>query len=324
MKKTWIAVFLLFSAVLWAQAQTARWVKGNTHAHTRNSDGNETPRRVMRWYQDYGYHFLFITDHDTLTETAFLDSDKNDDFILIPGLEITRSMDKLRLHVNALNPKRPVATAAVGGSAVETLQNSIDAARAAGAIPQINHPHWRWSISAADMKNLRGVHLFELLNVNRDSNNFAAGGQPGTEELWDALLSQGLAFYGVASDDTHDYLGDFIPDISYPGKGWVMVRVTELTPDAVCSALESGDFYSTTGVELADVQVTDKEYRLVITPLRDTAYTTRFIGKGGVVLQEAFGLNPSYSFKGNELYVRARVFSSTGEMAFCQPVFIKK
>ena len=135
------------------------------------------------------------------------------------------------------------------------------------------------------MKNLRGVRLFELLNVNRDSNNFAAGGQPGTEELWDALLSQGLAFYGVASDDPR-LPGRLHSRYSYPGKGWVMVRVAELTPDAVCSALEQGDFYSTTGVELADVQVTDKEYRLVITPLRDTAYTTRFIGKGGVVLRE--------------------------------------
>jgi hypothetical protein len=325
MKRIWIAGSVIFLAASCLAAQGGRWVKGNTHAHTRNSDGNETPRRVVRWYQDYGYQFLFITDHDMITETASLDADKNaDDFILIPGQEITRYFGKRPAHVNALNPKRPVADAAIGATLVQTLQNGVDAARAAGALPQVNHPNWKWSFGFDEMKELRGVSLFELLNVNRDSNNFAAGGRAGTEEIWDALLSRGLVFYGVASDDTHDYLGDFFPDKAYPGKGWIMARVNELTPDAVCAALEKGDFYSSTGVELAEVTVTEREYRIAITPLRDTVYTTRFIGKGGVVLKEEFGLNPSYAFQGNELYVRARVFSSGGELAFCQPVFIKQ
>jgi hypothetical protein len=324
MKKWIIAMTALLLASGLGWGQTARWVKGNTHAHTRNSDGNETPRRVMRWYLDHNYQFLVISDHDIVTDVTYLDSDRNDDFILIPGLEITRSMDKLRLHVNALNPQRPVAAAVVGRTVAETLQNSIDAARAAGAVPQVNHPNWRWSITAADMQDLRGLSLFELLNVNRDSNSYAAGGRPGSEELWDALLTKGVVLYGVASDDTHDYLGDFTPDISYPGKGWVMVRVAELTPAAVCAALEKGDFYASTGIELSDVQATAKGYALTIKPLADTAYTTRFIGRNGVVLKEEYGLTPSYTFRGDELYVRAKVFASNGELAFCQPVFVKK
>ena len=128
----------------------------------------------------------------------------------------------------------------------------------------------------------------------------------------------------MASDDTHDYLGDFTPDMAYPGKGWVMVRVGELTPEAVCASLEKGDFYSSTGVELTDVSITKSEYRLAIRPFEDTAYTTLFIGRGGVVLKKEYGLAPSYSFSGDELYIRAKVISSGGELAFCQPVFVKK
>jgi hypothetical protein len=325
MKKT-MTVFLALSLGMAANGQAAqqsRWVKGNTHAHTRNSDGNETPRRVMRWYQDYGYQFLVITDHDMITETASLDSDKNDDFILIPGEEITLYFQKHPAHVCALNPSR-LAEAKPGQSLVETLQNGIDAARQAGAVPQVNHPNWRWSFGLDEMKQLRGVHLFEVLNFNRDTHSFGAGGKAGTEEIWDGLLSQGLVFYGVASDDTHDYLGDFFPDKAYPGKAWVMVRVDELTAAAVCSALDRGDFYASTGVELSDVQVTEKEYRLTIKPLRDTAYSTLFIGKDGVILKTDFSLTPSYAFTGDEIYVRVKVLSSAGEMAFCQPVFIKK
>jgi len=305
-------------------ARPWRWVKGNTHAHSSNSDGNETPRRVARWYQDYGYQFLFITDHDMITETASLDADKNaDDFILIPGEEITLYFQEHPAHVNALNPSR-LAKARPGESLVETLQNGIDAALQSGAIAQVNHPNWKWSFASEEMKQLHSARLFELLNVNRDSNNLSAGGKAGCEELWDTLLSEGLLFYGVASDDTHDYLGDFIPGRAYPGKGWVCVRVAELTPAAVCAGLDKGDFYASTGVELADVQVTDREYRVVIKPNNDTAYTTFFIGRDGAVLKQEYGLDAAYAFRGDELYVRAKVFASSGETAFCQPVFIKK
>ncbi len=209
MKKTMVPFLVVILTAWGAAALPARWVKGNTHAHSNNSDGNEMPRRVMRWYQDYGYQFLVITDHDMITETAFLDSDKNDDFILIPGEEITLYFQEQPAHVNALNPSR-LAVAKPGATLTETLQNGVDAARLAGALPQINHPNWKWSFGSEEMKQLHSVHLFELLNVNRDSNNFSAGGRAGTEEIWDRLLSGGMVMYGVASDDTHDYLGDFI------------------------------------------------------------------------------------------------------------------
>ena len=323
MKKAMATVMMIGWAVLGMAGQEYRWVKGNTHTHTSNSDGNETPRRVMRWYQDYGYNFLVITDHDMITETRTLDSDKNDDFILIPGEEITLSFEKHPAHVCALNPSRP-AQAKPGESLTATLQNGIDSARSAGGIPQINHPNWKWAFSETEMKELRDVHLFELINVNRDSNNFSAGGRLGTEELWDRLLSAGKVLYGVASDDTHDYLGDFIAGRSFPGKGWVMVRVAELTPQAVCRALENGDFYASSGIELADVQISEREYKLKIKPYSDTAYTTLFIGRDGQILKKEDGLDAVYAFNGDELYVRAKVFSSGGELAFCQPVFVKK
>lgn len=307
----------------WAAQQT-RWVKGNTHTHTNRSDGDEYPQRVARWYQDHGYHFLVISDHDMITATLPLDADGNrDDFIVIAGDEITLTFEKRQAHVCALNPKRlPVAQA--GASMSETLQNAVDGAHQAGALPVINHPNRKWSINAEDMRMLRGVHHFEVFNLQRDSNNFSAGGKPGMEETWDTLLSGGILLYGVASDDAHDFLGEFLPSRDHPGKGWVVVRVGELTPDAVCAGLEKGDFYASTGVELVDVQISDKEYGLVIKPYRDTAYTTQFIGKNGKVLKEEFGLEASYAFQGDEQYVRAKVFSSAGELAFCQPVFIKK
>ena len=51
-----------------ANAQAQRWFRGNTHTHTLNSDGDSPPDSAARWYRDHGYAFLFITDHETLTD----------------------------------------------------------------------------------------------------------------------------------------------------------------------------------------------------------------------------------------------------------------
>jgi len=43
-----------------------RWYKGNTHAHSLWSDGDEFPEMVADWYKSHGYDFLAISDHDRL------------------------------------------------------------------------------------------------------------------------------------------------------------------------------------------------------------------------------------------------------------------
>ena len=43
---------------------TGRWYKGNTHAHTTNSDGDSSPEYVAQWYKDNGYHDKLITSED--------------------------------------------------------------------------------------------------------------------------------------------------------------------------------------------------------------------------------------------------------------------
>lgn len=304
-------------------ASVQYWYKGNTHCHTTNSDGDEFPRRVIRWYRDHGYHFLAVTEHNKITKVKHLDTDKSDDFILIQGEEVTDSFRGSPIHINALNLKEPVKPQG-GDSKLEVLQNNIDAIVAAGAIPQINHPNWKWAFADLEMSQLKQVKLFELYNICLDCNNFPAGGRAGMEEIWDKILSRGVLLYGVASDDAHDYIGEFTPLKSNPGTGWIMVRAAELTPEAIVGAMEKGDFYATVGVTLTDIRITDTEYSVIIEPYMNTAYTTFFIGEDGTILQESHGLTAVYKFKGDELYVRARVFESSGRFACTQPVFLNQ
>ena len=45
-----------------------RWWKGNLHTHTLWSDGNDFPEMVAEWYRDHDYHFLALSDHNTLSQ----------------------------------------------------------------------------------------------------------------------------------------------------------------------------------------------------------------------------------------------------------------
>lgn len=46
----------------------ARWFRGNLHVHDLWSDGDDFPESVAAWYRAAGYHFLAVTNHDTLMQ----------------------------------------------------------------------------------------------------------------------------------------------------------------------------------------------------------------------------------------------------------------
>ena len=97
------------------------------------------------------------------------------------------------------------------------------------------------------------------------------------------------------------------------------------TAAEIVQAIDQGDFYASTGVALKDYRVnepTDHPPEMPDKNEYQTKYRTRFIGKGGIVLQDDTATPAIYVIKGNEGYVRARVSDSNGNMAWTQPVFV--
>ena len=63
-----------------------RWLKGNLHTHTTQSDGLLTPEKAIEWYREHGYDFLALTDHWVYTPgQSFAPAD---DFVTLPGTEL--------------------------------------------------------------------------------------------------------------------------------------------------------------------------------------------------------------------------------------------
>jgi hypothetical protein len=206
---------------------------------------------------------------------------------------------------------------------VDILQRNVDAIRRAGGTPHINHPNFRWALTPAELGAVRNNRLFEIFNGHPEVNPLGGGGVPGLEEAWDAILTSGTLLYGIAVDDAHVFKQPGNPHVAGPGRGWVMVRAARLEAPLVMDALERGDFYASTGVELADYQVTATAMTVTVRPTTYSKYRVQFIGRGGTVLKESIENPATYEFTGTEGYVRAKVIESNGEIAWCQPVVVR-
>ena len=298
------------------------WYRGNTHTHTLNSDGDTAPDDVVRWYRENGYNFVFITDHEYITNVGPLNHilGKPGVFLVLSAQEVTDSYDKKPYHINGLGLEKVVMPNGLAG-AVETLQKNIDDVRAGGGVPQINHPNFGWALTANDIRKLKNVRLMEIANAHPLVNNMGGGGVPSTEQIWDDLLTGGMTIYGIADDDSHTFKRPGDRTVALPGQGWIYVRANELTREAIMAALDRGDFYASTGVELEDLVADAAGITIKIKQARQSKYRVEFIGSGGKVLAESITNPATYKFKGGEGYVRAKIYESNGKLAWTQPVF---
>ncbi len=237
-------------------------------------------------------------------------------------------------------------------------------------IAHVNHVNFSDRITTEELMQVNGLAFFEVYNghANVFSWGIPAEGAPSGERHWDVILAMkqrrepDYLLYGVATDDSHHY-HEYKVGQSNPGRGWVMVRAEVLEPNAIVAAMQRGDFYASTGVTLKEVKCDGKSLSVRVEGAEGVTYKTQYIGtrKGfdeaakpaldpagaplprssliysdsiGVVLHETTDLDSSYTFAGDEMYVRARVVSNRVqanphaegdyEMAWVQPVLARE
>lgn len=307
-----LLLFVFLAVTTSANAQR-RWFKGNLHTHTSESDGDSSPADVVEWYRGQKYDFLAITDHDKVTR---LDAPG---ILLIPSEEVTDRLDKKPVHVNAIG-LREVVKPQGGATVSEVLQRNIRAVRAAGGVPLINHPNFVWAFGAEEIRALEGVSLLEIASGHPLVNTEGGGGWQSSEEIWDSLLTGGKRIYAVGVDDSHHFKKPGERDAA-PGRAWVVVRAAALEAAQILAALDSGDFYASTGPEIDFYSVANGKITVRIRQYSLNKYSIRFIGAGGRVLQTSNDLQATYEVKGGEGYVRVKVTDSNGGTAWLQPTW---
>jgi hypothetical protein len=277
-------------------------------------------------------------------------------FLLIPSEEITDELENKPIHVNAINVKDLIEPQG-GETVLDVMQNNVNAvleqrrSTDRKILAQLNHPNFGWAVTVEDMIALEGEMFFEVYNGHPAVRNDGDESHPSTERMWDMILTARISrgdgpIFGVAVDDAHHFLENG-PTRANPGRGWIMVRAVELSAEAIIEAMEAAEFYASTGVVLNDVSSSNESISLTIQGEPGISYQTQFIGtrrvaegetvvpeEMGLVLAEMEGLEPSYTFTGDEIYVRAKVISSEAkenpyregehEVAWTQPVVLPR
>jgi hypothetical protein len=315
------------------------WLKGATHVHGRASgDSSEPPGNVIGWYEQHGYDFIALTDHNRVSELdrgndtrgQVMLRDPHAGLIVFSGIELTHNpvgclpigdpSRNCRIHVNLIGPTaRPAGRIEWAERhshlRIDMYQAAVAAQAALGGIAQINHPQWLWGMTPELLVELahRGMPLIEIANAAFSKWNAGDPAHASTEALWDAALARGATLWGVASDDAHDYEGHG----KYPpGGGWVMVRARR-EPRAILDALAAGRFYASNGVVLERAEVEGDELAVAVDPAAPGSYTIDFIENGRRV-ESVHGRFARRRVPAAG-YVRAVVTRSDGRRAWVQP-----
>ena len=187
-----------------------RWLKGNTHTHTRYSDGDSPPETVVDWYEAHGYDFLFLTDHNVLIPDDHLAQLQRGSMPVWQGEEVTMAA----VHVNGLGmrelvsppwPGRSVMEPEVAEGHSERVRWAIERILAQGAVAHVNHPNYLYTLTIDDLLASGDFGLLEVANGHSAVHNDGDATHPSTEVIWDTLLASGQRVWGVASDDAHHF-----------------------------------------------------------------------------------------------------------------------
>ncbi|MFK5922324.1 MAG: hypothetical protein QM496_09100 [Verrucomicrobiota bacterium] len=319
-------------------ADNEKWVSLDTIKKRQKGQGPSAMEKYLKRYA--GTDWIETRDNNGIKEVRLKKLaeyrsllEKRGEFLIIKAEEITTSFEKKAVHINAVNIQQLI-TPRKGDSLRQVMSNNLQAVaeqeKSSGEpiLAHLNHPNFRWSITAEDLAHVIEEKFFEVYNGHPGINHHGDDTRPGDEEIWDIANTIRIAelkqapLMGVATDDSHNYHGG--PNT--PGRGWVMVRAKRLDPKSLITSMRKGDFYASSGVYLNQISWNKKTRKITleIQADSDSTFTAELIGtrknyqanaeKGktgiGEILASKKGKSITFAVPDNVLYARITITSS--------------
>lgn len=284
-----------------------QWFKANLHTHTAESDGKTPLDMRIQQYRSAGYSILSITDHNMVVPVA---ERSTEEFLLVNGTEngVPGFREGHRFHVLCLNV--PVDMQCDDWDEPNAVFRMVNES---GGIAFLAHPYWS-ACNAQDIARIEGCAGIEVWNSSQ-----WGGGHSTASVHWDMALDLDMRIPAIAADDTH----------SGPGGDWdlctgyTMMKMAELSVEALMAALRSGCWYSSTGPEILHFNVRDGIARARFSE----ASEVRFLGwgpRGRRFWRERHGLLTEAEVEVDDYwrYVRLEVEDDQGHVAWSNPIFL--
>lgn len=278
------------------------WLRGNTHSHSTESDGQLTPAEIAESYAQHGYDFVILTDHWKRTASPATCPQYP---LMISAQEVDFTIGKTMYHIVCLGAEHEIPC-----QEFSSLDELIDLAKQEGFELIVAHPYWL-GIRSQQLIDVNPFMGIEVYNTICDS----LVGKGYSSTIWDDLLDAGKQVWGFAADDLHT------PDLGI-AQGWVMVKSAEKTEAAIFEALRNGMFYSTQGPDICDLSVNEGKLCIKCSPVkRINLVCNRWYGEvrqspAANLTEAAFDIPPKAT------YARVECIDADGKIAWSNPVFL--
>jgi hypothetical protein len=293
-----------------------RWLKGNHHGHSTVSDGQLSPEENIRLYEEAGYDYLALSEHDTLLDVSVFQPHTS--MCLVPAIEVTSSSNQTLLYLGA-DREMPARS--------WTPKQIMDAAHDAGGLFIYDHPNWRprpdyTTDELLDtMHGLRGMEIYTGV-IER------LPGEAKATDCWDRFLSKGWRVFGHGTDDQHDLVDFFI--------AWNCVQWPQdepVTSQGIVAACNTGRFYASSGVTITSVGVSEDGQQILI---ESDADEIRWIIRDGIIAHKVEGGRSVVTMDdllqwpaipdadpAQALYLRAECLGHGNKAAWTQPFWVE-
>lgn len=295
-----------------------KMLKGNLHTHSTYSDGIYNVDELINIYENRGYDFLGITDHDKYFNN---NNNSNSNVILLNGIEATclyNGNDKTKgeyAHFSCFCQKN-------NNYYIGSYKNSDDLNKYISDLKlrfeliQFNHPLFS-RLDDNEMKMLNGYEIIEIYN---HKDNLEESGFENANYIVRKLLNNNKKILVSAGDDFHGPYNNVDNDKCFGGFIYLDSKKDKLS---IINSLKKGKFYASTGPVIYEYKITGRKIKVLTSNVKEIIFYTNLRKCKKVYDYNSNPINnANYILTGEEYYVWTIIKDFNGKYAWTQPIYI--